>query len=54
MALKGDIEIAWLGGTVPVEGKGTLAGVPFYFRARGSVWSLSVGGEDPVRSPDWR
>ena len=47
------IEIAWIGGNCPVQAEGTIAGQPFYFRARGEHWSLSVGGEDVVGAPLW-
>lgn len=42
-----DIKIDMLGGNCPVQGEGTINGVPFYFRARGEHWSMSIG-EDPV------
>jgi hypothetical protein len=40
--------ITELGGNCPVQGYGTIDGVPFYFRARGEHWSMSIGGPDPV------
>lgn len=39
-------------GNCPVEGCGTVDGKPFYFRARGSYWHLSVG-DDPIGNPDF-
>jgi len=36
-----------LGGNCPVQGEGTVLGVPFYFRARHEEWSMGIG-EDPV------
>ena len=42
-----------LGGNCPVQAEGTLDGLPFYFRARGSRWSMSVGGDDVVLAPTW-
>lgn len=45
--------IDWLGGNCPVQAEGTIDGQKFYFRARGSKWSFSVGGE-LIWSPDWR
>lgn len=45
------IEIDWLEGNCPVQAEGTIDGHPFYFRARGSAWSLSIGGADPVGEP---
>lgn len=47
------IEIDWLGGNCPVQAEGRIDGEPFYFRARGSRWSLSVGGPDTITEPDW-
>jgi hypothetical protein len=40
-------------GNCPVQADGTIDGTPFYFRARGSKWALSVG-EDPLSSSAWR
>lgn len=42
-----------IGGNCPVQARGFIAGVPFYFRARGKHWSFSVG-RDPVGNPDWQ
>lgn len=47
------LKIDWLGGKCPVQAEGTINGKPFYFRARGEEWSLSIGGEDVVCDPDW-
>ncbi len=47
-----DVVIATIGGNCPVQAEGTVNGRPFYFRARGDSWSLSIGG-DPVRDPEW-
>lgn len=44
--------IDWLSGNCPVQAEGTIDGVPFYFRARGCRWSLSVGG-DPLDDFAW-
>ncbi|MBY5551067.1 hypothetical protein HFO61_30450 [Rhizobium leguminosarum] len=33
----------WIGGSVPVQAEGTIDGRAFYFRARGSQWSLDIG-----------
>lgn len=46
------LTISMIGGNCPVQGQGTIDGVPFYFRARGEHWSFSVG-QDPVCHPDW-
>ena len=48
-----DISISTLGGNCPVQGEGTINGVPFYFRARWESWSLSIG-EDPLARTAWR
>jgi hypothetical protein len=39
--------IDWLGGNCPVQAEGTLDGVPFYFRARGTSVTVDVGDEWP-------
>ena len=41
-----------LGGNCPVQAEGTIAGKPFYFRARDQHWSIGIGG-DPVLAPEW-
>lgn len=41
-----------IGGNCPVQAEGHIDGQPFYFRARGKRWSLSIGGE-PVGAPGW-
>ena len=38
-----EIVVESFGGAAPVQATGTIDGVPFYFRARGRHWSLSVG-----------
>ena len=45
--------IEWIGGNCPVQAEGTIDGQEFYFRARGSRWSLAIGGVDVIASPDW-
>ena len=52
--LKAEVAIASIAGSVPVEGEGKIGGRPFYFRACGASWSLSIGGTDPARNPEWR
>lgn len=47
------IKIDMLGGCCPVQAEGTIDGKPFYFRARGASWSMSIGGSDIVGNPDW-
>lgn len=46
-----------ISGFCPVQAEGTIAGKPFYFRARGERWTMSIG-EDPVgihdtEGPGW-
>ena len=36
----------------PVQIEGSIDGVPIYFRARGTRWSLGIGG-DAVMAPAW-
>jgi hypothetical protein len=47
------IRIKDIGGFCPVQAEGTIDGAPFYFRARGSRWSLSVGGADVIGAPEF-
>ncbi len=47
------IHIDTITGNCPVQSEGTIDGQPFYFRARGESWSLSVGGGDVVCEPAW-
>ena len=44
------IRIDEIGGNCPCQADGEIYGMPFYFRARGGGWTLSVSqpGEDPV------
>lgn len=42
------IKIDYIGGNCPVQAEGTIAGKPFYFRARGDHWSIRIG-DDPHR-----
>lgn len=46
------VEITQLAGLCPVEGEGTIDGKPFYFRSRGSKWSIGIG-EDPMFATEW-
>lgn len=48
-----EVIISEIGGYCPVQAEGTINGKLFYFRARGSRWSLGIGG-DPVSNPEWR
>lgn len=47
------IVIESLDGNCPVQGEGSADGVPFYFRARGQRWSLSLGSVVPISNPVW-
>lgn len=47
-----NFEIESLGGNCPVQAEGIVDGQPFYFRARGNAWSMSIGG-DVYCQPDW-
>ncbi|AQQ02408.1 hypothetical protein B0E33_01385 [Roseibium algicola] len=59
------VVIDYLGGNCPVQAEGKIDGEPFYFRARGNSWSLSIGseendnssvgiyGKDVVGNPSW-
>jgi hypothetical protein len=51
--LDGRLLIKDLAGSCPVQASGTICGEPFYFRARGSSWSMSIGGSDVVGNPMW-
>lgn len=42
-----DLRIEMIAGYCPVQAEGTIDGVPFYFRARGRRWSMSIG-KNPV------
>ena len=48
-----DVVIDQIGGNCPVQAEGHIAGKPFYFRARGEHWSMSIGGEDVIMHPQW-
>ncbi len=52
MGTPGPLVIDTVGGNCPVEAEGTVGGKPFYFRARGEHWTMSIGGE-PVMKPEW-
>lgn len=47
------IVIDQIGGNCPVQAEGTVDGKEFYFRARGSRWSMSIGGSDSATDPEW-
>ena len=52
-ALPEGVTISSEGGNCPVQIEGTIDGIAYYFRARGSRWSVGIGGE-PVAAPEWR
>lgn len=45
--MSAQVDFEYFGGNCPVQGEGTINGVPFYFRARGQRWAMSIG-EDPI------
>ena len=47
------ITIDAIGGNCPVQADGKIDGKPFYFRARGGRWSISIGGSDVISRPQW-
>ena len=42
----------WIGGQCPVQAEGFINSIPFYFRARGTHWTLYIGN-DPMCNPEW-
>lgn len=52
-----EVIIDWIGGNCPVQAEGMIAGKQFYFRARGSKWSMSIDSDlgPDVRffNPEW-
>lgn len=42
-----------IGGNCPVQAEGTIDGHSFYFRARGSRWSIEIGGDIDAGNPLW-
>jgi len=42
-----NVEICFTGRACPVQAEGVVLGTPFYFRARGQRWSMSIG-DDPI------
>jgi hypothetical protein len=46
-------QIDWVAGNCPVQAEGYIAGRPFYFRARGSRWSIEIGAHDVTAAPVW-
>ena len=47
------ITIEYIAGNCPVQSEGKVDGKDFYFRARGEQWSMSIGGDDVIGSPEW-
>lgn len=50
---EGVVRISYIAGNCPVQAEGHINETPFYFRARGDAWCLSVG-ESPLEKPDWQ
>jgi len=48
-----DIELHTFGGQCPIQAEGLVDGKPFYFRARGQRWTMSIGGADIILNPEW-
>ncbi len=44
--------ISSLGGAAPVQAEGTVAGHPFYFRARHEHWSFAISEDSSVDPVD--
>lgn len=42
------VEFKYLGGVAPVQAEGTVAGHPFYFRARHQRWSFAVSENSEI------
>jgi len=40
-------------GQSPVQADGFIEDSEFYFRSRGTYWSVSIGGDDVVANPEW-
>lgn len=47
------ISIEYISGNCPVQSEGFIGGKPFYFRARGERWTMSIGGDDCILEPEW-
>lgn len=42
-----------ISGFCPVQAEGTVGGLEFYFRARGTSWTFSLGSRVAVAAPEW-
>ena len=42
------------GGNCPVQAEGFIDGLPFYFRSRGSGWSLSIAKNTDIDPLDYK
>lgn len=53
--MKLSTKIDMIGGNCPVQAEGTIYDKPFYFRARGNRWSVTINmeGEDSLPFIDW-
>ena len=45
--------VSQIGGLCPVQAEGVIDGHSFYFRARGSRWSIEIGGDIDAGKPLW-
>lgn len=50
-AVAAGIVIDTIGGNCPVQAEGEVDGQPFYFRARGAAWSLTIGQQSDWFTP---
>lgn len=51
--MSNELHIEWVRGLCPVQGEGTVCGLPFYFRSRGKGWQFAVASEpggDPLKT----
>ncbi len=46
------VVIDWIGGNCPVQANGTLDGYPFYFRARGEHWTMTIANSKDTPMDD--
>jgi hypothetical protein len=40
-------------GQAPMQARGLVDGKEFYFRSRGDLWQMHIGGADTARGPEW-
>lgn len=46
------VHIESVKGSCPVIARGKIESLPFFFRARGDLWSLGIGKDDPENNPE--